>query len=183
MTGDSEMTVLGLLIVSLLAFFLKGVIGTGTTTIIVSIGSLFIEPKITIVLASFVNIFGGISMVRIDNIRLSNFYWIPIAISMFIGSVFGALLLSIMVSEFFAVLLGAAFFLNALWFIFFKKTELIETDTPSAANYLDLAVGAFAGFCGGFIGINAPPLISHFGKYLSKGFLRKLLVYIFIPAQ
>ena len=40
----------------------------------------------------------------------------------------------------------------------------------------------FAGFCGGFIGINAPPLVTHFGSILSKSHLRKLLVFIFIPA-
>jgi uncharacterized membrane protein YfcA len=47
---------------------------------------------------------------------------------------------------------------------------------------MDLGVGALAGFCGGFIGINAPPMVLHFGRYLDKRYLRRLLVLIFIPA-
>ena len=47
---------------------------------------------------------------------------------------------------------------------------------------MDLGVGALAGFCGGFIGINAPPLVLHFGRHLDKRYLRRLLVLIFIPA-
>ncbi len=47
---------------------------------------------------------------------------------------------------------------------------------------MDLGVGAFAGFCGGFIGINAPPLVLHFSRNLDKRLLRRLLVLIFIPA-
>ncbi len=105
-------------LVSLAAFFLKGVTGTGTTTVVVAIGSLFIDPKLTVVLASFINIFGG------------------------------------------------AFLLTALWFLFRVPAPQKRQDPPIAADPIDLGIGTIAGFCGGFIGINAPPLVLHFQQGL-----------------
>ena len=78
-------------LVALVAFFLKGVTGTGTTTVIVALGSLFIDPKLTVVLASFINIFGGLSMVRVDPLPLPRRYWMPISMLMVAGSVAGAI--------------------------------------------------------------------------------------------
>lgn len=57
-----------------------------------------------------------------------------------------------------------------------------NAEVPARASIADLGVGGFAGFCGGVIEINAPPLIIHFGCYLDKRHLRRLLVLIFIPA-
>lgn len=166
------------------AFFLKGVTGTGATTVIVAIGSLFIDPKLTVVLASFVNIFGGLSMIRIDPLPLSRRYWMPISALMVAGSVVGATALEVIPNQQFQLILGGAFLLTALWFLFRvpTPTPLGSREPPGIAGGMDLGVGAIAGFCGGFIGINAPPLVLHFSQNLNKRQLRRLLVLIFIPA-
>jgi len=169
-------------LVGLTAFFLKGVTGTGTTTVIVALGSLIVEPKLTIVLASFINIFGGLSMVRVDPVRLAGRYWVPIALFMIAGSVLGAMALRHIPNRQFQLILGSAFLLTALWFIFRAAQPRDATTQPTQADGMDLGVGAFAGFCGGFIGINAPPLVLHFSRFLDKRHLRRLLVLIFIPA-
>lgn len=169
-------------LVALAAFFLKGVTGTGTTTVIVALGSLFIDPKQTIVLASFINIFGGLSMVRVDPVPLSRRYWIPISLLMIVGSVAGAITLEGIPSQQFQLILGGAFLLIALWFLFRVPPPQEVRDPPTTAGGMDLGVGTVAGFCGGFIGINAPPLVLHFSRSLDKRRLRRLLVLIFIPA-
>ena len=169
-------------LVSLAAFFLKGVTGTGTTTVIVALGSLFIDPKLTIVLASFINIFGGLSMVRVDPVPLSRRYWMPISLLMIAGSVAGAVALNVIPSQQFQLILGGAFLLIALWFLFRVPAPQEISEPPTTAGGMDLGVGTVAGFCGGFIGINAPPLVLHFSRSLDKRRLRRLLVLIFIPA-
>lgn len=169
-------------LIGLIAFFLKGLIGTGTTTVIVALSSLVIDPKLTIVLASFVNIFGGLAMVRIDRAELPARYWVAISIMMVIGSVVGAAALAVIPNEPFQLILGAAFFGVALWFLLRVPGPREHAAVPGRASISDLGVGGFAGFCGGFIGINAPPLVLHFGRYLDKRNLRRLLVLIFIPA-
>ena len=92
---------------------MKGVTGTGATTVIVAIGSLFIDPKLTVVLASFVNIFGGLSMIRIDPLPLSRRYWMPISALMVAGSVVGATALEVIPNQQFQLILGGAFLLTA----------------------------------------------------------------------
>lgn len=149
---------------------------------IVSLGSLFIDPKLTIVLASFINIFGGLSMVRVDPIPLARKYWVSISVFMVAGSVAGAMTLKVIPNQPFQLILGTAFLMTAHWFIFRMPDPRQNRDLPVRAGALDLGVGAFAGFCGGFIGINAPPLVLHFGRHLDKRHLRRLLVLIFIPA-
>jgi len=169
-------------LVALSAFFLKGVTGTGTTMVIVAMGSLFIDPKLTVVLASFINIFGGLTMIRVDPLPLSRRYWIPISALMVAGSVIGAITLGVIPSQLFQLILGGAFLLTGLWFLFRVIVPQESREPPTTAGIMDLGVGAFAGFCGGFIGINAPPLVLHFSRDLDKRWLRRLLVLIFIPA-
>ena len=149
---------------------------------IVALGSLFIDPKMAIVLASFINIFGGMSMVRVDPVKLAGRYWIPIALSMVAGSISGAAALKHIPASQFQLILGGAFLLTALWFLLRVPGPHEKTRLPTRAGAVDLNVGALAGFCGGFIGINAPPLVFHFSRHLDKRCLRRLLVLIFIPA-
>ncbi len=170
-------------VIALIAFFLKGITGTGTSTVIVALASFVISPKWAVILASFINIFGGLAMVYVDPIPLTKRYWLSITVTMIMGSIIGAWTLSIVSNELFNIVLGAAFLLASLWFLFNSSQEkLSEKPAPSTASAEDLTVGTFAGFCGGFIGINAPPLILHFGRMLDKRRLRRLLVLIFIPA-
>lgn len=168
--------------ISLAAFFLKGVTGTGTTTVIVALGSLFIDPKLTVVLAAFINIFGGLGMVRVDPLPLPKRYWIPIAVLMVAGSVLGAMALAVIPNQPFQLILGTAFLVTALWFLFQVPAPRENRELPDRAGAMDLGIGTVAGFCGGFIGINAPPLVLHFSRDLDKRRLRRLLVLIFIPA-
>jgi len=168
--------------VALGAFFLKGITGTGTTTVIVALCALFIEPKLTIVLASFINIFGGLSMLRVDPVRLARPYWMPIALLMVAGSIMGAAALKHIPARQFQLILGCAFLLTALWFLLRAPRSREPVHPPARAGAADLGVGALAGFLGGFIGINAPPLVLHFGRRLDKRHMRRLLVLIFIPA-
>lgn len=169
-------------LIGLLAFFLKGTAGTGTSTVIVALSSLVIPAKETVILAAFVNIFGGLFMWRIDPLPIRKRYWIPISAAMIIGSVIGALMLKVISPQRFQAILGTAFLLTGVWF-FRRAGASVRTDaTPAAAGPGDLSVGLFSGICGGFIGICAPPLVLHFGRYLDKARLRRLLVIIFIPA-
>lgn len=168
--------------ISFFAFFLKGVTGTGTTTMVVALSSFIIDPKLSIVLASFINMFGGLSMLRIDPVPLPKPFWIPITITMIIGSIIGALTLLYTDSTIFKIILGVVFFLAALWFLFSTKATNKAPPLKEKATKSDIGIGLFAGFCGGFIGVNAPPLVLHFGKFLDKRHLRRLLVIIFIPA-
>lgn len=169
--------------ISFVAFYLKAITGTGTGTVVVSLSSFFIDPKLSVVLASLINIVGGFSMIRIDPVPLAREYWLPVAVSMTAGSILGASALRYIPPHYFQLILGVAFLMASLWFL----TRSVQADTglvrvKHKASMLDNVTGIVAGFCGGFVGVNAPILILHFSRDLDKRHLRRLLVIIFIPA-
>jgi len=169
--------------ISLLAFFVKGITGTGTSTVIVALCSLILPAKTAVILASFINIFGGLSMLKIDPIPLPKRFWQSIALMMVIGSFVGAATLRAVPTEQFSKVIGLTFLIVGVW-LFFRKPRVAsaENGVPNNASVGDMTVGCVSGFLGGFVGINAPPLIVHFGRFLDKAQLRRLLVLIFIPA-
>ena len=170
-------------LVGLLAFYLKGITGAGPAVVIISFSSLIIDPKSTIVLASFVNVFGGFAMLRVDHVDVGKKYWIPIAFVMAVGSVAGAALLKVIPNDGFQIILGIAFILTGVWFIIrTPESGDFKSDAPRKAGLMDMGVGAFSGVLGGFIGVNIPPLVLHFGRVLDKRNLRRLLVLIYLPA-
>ncbi len=169
--------------ISLVAFSVKGVSGMGTGMIVVPLASLVIEPKSAVILASLVGIFGGFSMLRVDRVWLAPRYWIPIAVTMVLGSIAGALTLEVIPIALFSAFLSLVFLFWGIWFVLRASASSPgESPSPISARLKDLIVGSLAGFLGGFVGINAPPLILYFSRHLNKRLLRRLLVLISLPA-
>ena len=170
-------------LISLIAFFLKGVMGTGTGTVMMAMATFVIDPKLAVVIAAFTSIFSGLLMLPMDRgTTLPPRFWMPVAAVMVAGSAAGAMSLRYVPTDIFKVILGTAFLLAGLWFGLRRKQTVSSAQAPKIASKTDLGVGLFSGYCGGFIGVNASPLIIHFGRYLDKRHLRRLLVLIFIPA-
>ncbi len=169
-------------LIALAAFYLKGITGTGTSTVVVSCASFLIDPKLAVVLAAFMNVFGGFAMIKFDHGTLKPGYWVPVAAAMVLGSLLGAWALKAIDPEIFKLVLGCAFLLCSAWMLVGKPPTTGVSISPDRSTDIDFGVGTFAGFCGGFIGINAPILILHYGRYLDKRLLRRLLILIFIPA-
>ncbi len=166
----------------LIAFILKGMTGTGTATVIIALCTLILPPKDAIVLSAFINIFGGFASLRLDKTKLHLRYWGPVALMMAIGVIIGGTALKFIDARLFEIILGGVFILIALRFIFGKKNDAAKDENaPEIASLTDMGVGLFTGMSGGFIGLKAPPLIAHFGRYLNKANLRRLLILIFIP--
>jgi len=134
-------SVIGL--IGFVAFFLKGITGTGTSTAIVAFSALVIDPKLAIVLAAFVNVFGGLYMVRMDPVPLALRYWGVIAVLMAVGSVCGAYILKIIDGGIFNVILGLVFLCVAVTFVAGKTDEETQESAPEKASILDMAVGYF----------------------------------------
>lgn len=170
-------------LITFFALFMKGITGTGTSTVLIAFSSLLIDPKLSVVLASCINIYGGLLMLRLDPVRLSTGFWLPIALAMGAGAVAGAMTLKCVEPGVFELILGVIFLTVAFRFLFMANQDLSKQEgAPESAAAKDLSISSFAGFCGGFVGINAPVLITHFGRYLNKQYLRRLLVLIFIPS-
>lgn len=169
--------------IAFLAFYIKGITGTGVGVTLVALGALFIDPKMIIVVKAFIAVLGGLAMVKIDSVTLPKRYWIPIASVMVTGSILGAMGLKIIGKDLFEKILGGTFLLLSCWFLALSpKIKERDLKPPDKSNPLDWLISAVSGFLGGFIGVNAPVLITWFARKLDKAHLRRLLVLIFIPA-
>ncbi len=113
-----DATSIALALIALIAFYLKGVMGTGNSTVIIACASFFIDPKIAVVLTSLLNVFGGLAMIRVDPVPVQLKYWVPIGVMMALGSVAGAVALKNISPDLFKLVLGFAFLLSSGWFLF-----------------------------------------------------------------
>lgn len=168
--------------ISFFAFFLKGIIGVGTATIIVAFGSLILPSKDIVVLVSFLNLIAGFSMIYVDPLKLEKKFLLIVSLCMVIGSIVGALLLYVVSLEYFKIALGVMFLISSLFFIysvFTKEPKLLDSKDISIG---DVVISFISGFCGGLVGICAPPLVVYYGMYLNKRYLRRFLVIVLIPA-
>lgn len=158
--------------------------GTGINTVVIALSSFFIEPKMTIVLASFISIFGGLGMLNIDKKVIVQSFWLPITLAMMVGGICGAMALKYVDARIFEFVLGSGFLIVSLWLIAdTDKTDVLDKKAPHKAGLIDNVMGMFAGFCNGFIGLSAVPLITYFSRVLTKKGLRRFLVLLYLPVS
>ena len=176
---DGYLPYLILALIALMANYLKGVIGTGTGTVMMATSTLIIDPKLAVVVISYISIFSSLAMIRLKSVQLAPTYWAPIALAIAVGSVFGAMALKYVPSDVFKTILGVVFFFAALWFGWKRRLATQFPPPPQSPVPTDLAVATGSGFLGGFVGINASPLVMYFGSRLDKLHMRRLFVLIF----
>lgn len=176
---DGYLPYILLALVTLGGNYLKGVIGTGTGTVMMALSTLFIDPKLAVVVISFISIFSSLAMIRMKSVQLADTYWAPIAAAIACGSVFGAMALKYVPADIFKTVLGVVFFFAALWFGWKRRRIADFPPPPALPAGGDLAVACGSGFMGGFVGMNASPLVMWFGSRLDKQHMRRLFVLIF----
>ncbi|WP_414837397.1 sulfite exporter TauE/SafE family protein [Candidatus Nanosalina sp. VS9-1] len=174
------------ILLGVLAFFahiVKGLTGFGPAIVFVSIGSMIYDPTKVIVLASLLDIIGG-SYLSILNPEFfeNKKYWAPIGLLMVTGAVIGGVALSVIPPGLFEYLLGGAIILISFWFLLGKFKPEEGSEGTEKLQVLDGAVGAFAGFCGGFTGMGGPPLVVYLGSKFRKELFRAVVVPIFLLA-
>lgn len=177
------MIYIALAFISFCAHFLKGFMGVGINTVTIALASFFIEPKMTIVLASFISIFGSLGMLHHDTKTVKRGFWVPVTTTMFIGGVCGAMALKYIDPHIFEIILGSAFLIISFWMIINPNFTQQSDTAPKKAKLSDTLMGYFGGFCNGFIGLSAVPLIAYFSRYFDKKHLRRFLVLVYLPVS
>lgn len=167
-------------ILALIAHVVKGLTGFGPAIVFVSIGSLFYDPMDVIVLASLLDVIGGIYLLYLNPEFLRNReYWVPIGLLMVTGAVFGSLMLSLVSASLFEYVFGTAIIMISLWFISGRSELNKESDEAHELGALDGIIGVFSGFCGGFVGMGGPPLVAYLGNKFDKKLFRAIIIPVF----
>ncbi len=170
-----------MILTGFLSALVKGITGTGLGTVVVSLSTLALDAKDAVVLSSILSLFAGLIMYKSDDISLSRAYTLPVVFSVLAGTAIGAGMLKVLDKRLFEILLGTVFILMSLWFVTGGLKPRGDGKPPERADGRDIAVSMGAGACTGLVGISLPLLFWHFGSRLSRAYLRRMVVIIFIP--
>lgn len=165
-----------------LAYFLKATAGFGSMIVMLAVGSLIIGPVPALLLTAFLDVIGGLALLKIDSTRDSRRRWLPLSVAMLIGVVVGALLLKLIALPRLQYVLGATLLVVGIWLIVFKRpeTDIPMQEMPLQTSAKDLVVCFVSGTSGGLTGISAPPVLYYFGSRFGKEALRRILTRIFL---
>jgi len=169
--------------ITLLAFFIKGATGFGTALVMVPISTVIVGAHHAIVVSSILDTIGGSILFLRNPLHDSRRFWIPMAAGMVAGSVVGGVVLSFVPVGGFRLFLGLVVIVLGLWFVTGRgggSKRALPSTPPRTASAGDVAVAAFAGFCGGLFGISGPPIIYYLGNRLAKSAFRSTLVAVFL---
>ncbi|MGH9752959.1 MAG: TSUP family transporter [Blastocatellia bacterium] len=172
-----------LLPIVFLAYFCKATTGFGAAIILLPLGSLVIGPIPALMLATLLDVIGGVALLRIDSTRDSWRLWLPLGVAMMLGAGIGGLLLKFVALRNIDYFLGVTLFIVGVWLIFFRLRQRAAVESailPDSYTGKDLAVCLLAGTSGGLTGVSGPPLMYYFGKKFAKESLRKILTRIFL---
>jgi uncharacterized membrane protein YfcA len=180
-----EVEYLALPLIALLAFTLKAMTGFGPALVVISLGSLFLPPQTVVAISAVLDLIAGAVLLRSDWVQGGQRYWAPLAAAIVIGSVVGAVFLTLIPTPQLRQLIGVAIFVLGLWFILGRARahgpELAQ-ELPARSTHRDRLVTLVGGVLGGLIGISGPPIIWHFGRQFTKRVFRQILVPVFVIA-
>ena len=179
------MDLLILAVVAFFAFFLKGMTGFGPAMVIISLGALFFPPHQIIAAGAVLDCIAGAVLLKNAGMKDNPGFLSGILLSMAAGVVLGAISLRYISPTFFTLLLGLAIFVVSLWLIIFRgrpSSSPLLAALPNEPSRSDLIYSCIAGFSGGLIGIDGPPIVWHFGRHYNKEVFRSLLVTVFLVA-
>ena len=170
--------------VALGAYIVKGATGFGSAITFVAVAGLFIGVAEAVVVATFLDLAGGLAMMRLTSAGDARGFWGPLVVSIAVGSVLGGLTLLWMPVDGLGVAIGSVVMLIGVWFLAGRpgvSGELQEA-VPARPSWRGHAVSFLSGFSGGFLGMSGPPMVFYLGSWLAKDSFRRVLVPILLTA-
>ncbi|MFP4623725.1 MAG: sulfite exporter TauE/SafE family protein [Gemmatimonadota bacterium] len=177
-------TLLALAATTLLAFAVKAATGFGPALVVVSLGSLLVGPAQAVVLAAFLDLASGASLLWIDRRRLRPGHWWRLALTMSAGAVAGGLLLDVIPTETLTRIVALGILGFGLWMLL-QRPDHTRGPTARAAPRRPLVehgIVAAGGVSGGLIGVGGPPLVVYYGARLPKQAFRATIVSLLLAA-
>jgi uncharacterized protein len=184
-------TALAFAAISLLAYAVKAATGFGPAIVVVSLGSLLVGPFHAVVLAAFLDVLGGLGVMRSDRGQRARVRWRGLAATMCVGAIAGGLLLPVVPTTWLRAIVGLGVLAFGLWMLLAPLGRRVPPEPrPASAPppvrsrsvAADHGVAAVAGVSGGLLGLGGPPLIMYFGSRLEKADFRALLVPVLLAA-
>lgn len=120
-----------------------------------------------------------------DPVKDSRSFWVPLTVAMSAGSIAGGILFKFVPAESLNLLLAVVITGLGAWFVTGRGKNgesSLEQHLPDTCARSDMAVSAFAGFCGGLFAVSGPPIVYWLGRRFAKYPFRRALIAVFFFA-
>jgi len=164
-----------LLLTSITAYFIKGLVGFGPSLLLVPILSLFVDFKSAVVIATMADISSGLIIVIKERKRIHLHKIFVIALGLMIGTLLGVSLFNLFSMHLLKRLYGIMLIFLVLQSVIKKQHE------PEVFHKVKAFFAGFlGGICGGLFNTNGPPIVMYLNKVVhDHKFLRSNISAIF----
>lgn len=167
-----------LALATIIAYFVKGLVGFGPSLIILPILSLFVGFKEAIAIGTLADIVSGVVILSFDRKNIRKRIIFNTFLGMFVGTTIGVQVLNALntdiLKKFFGILIIALVLIG-------YKNSSTEIKHKRFNKIKSLAVGLFAGLMGGILNTNGPILVMYYKKiFYSAKILRTNLTAILL---
>lgn len=179
------LTMAALLLITFLAYFVKGLAGFGPALLVVPFFTLLAGVELALPASAFFDVLAG-SLLLFQIYRQIDWkFCLPLMLAMGSGSFLGAELVFYLPLEGIRFAMGIFIFLFAL-FLGLKKnparndSAMLPENRFSRRRLYGVGAGFLGGVFGGLIGMSGPPLIMYMKQAYPKDFFRTQLIVVFM---
>ena len=181
----NETVIAALLLITFLAYFIKGLAGFGPALIIVPFFTLLAGMELALPASALFDVLAGTLLLFQVYREIEWRFCLPLMLAMGMGSFAGAQLIFHLPLELVRLGMGIfiLFFALFLWFTAGRSNTPVITAAESGFNkrhFYGMAAGFTGGVFGGLIGISGPPLIMYMKQVYRKNFFRTQLIVVFM---
>jgi uncharacterized membrane protein YfcA len=178
-------TIVALLLVTLAAYFIKGLAGFGPALLIVPFFTLFAGVELALPASAFFDVLAGTILLSQVYRQIHWQFCFPLMLAMGLGSFTGAQLVFYVPLEWIRGGMGIFILLFALflWTSASRQNHssgVPQKHTSPARYWYGTLTGFVGGICGGMIGMSGPPVIMYMKRVYSKDFFRTQLIVVFM---
>lgn len=169
---------------SFIGFVLKAIASFGPGIVMVPVGALIFGAREMVLLSGCLDFISNISLFRPQKTHFKNPFWLSMLVSMIIGTMLGASLLSLLPVAYFELILGVLLIPVGLWTIHNRKrvTQSSDLQYPQSVKHSDLLVTFLSGCMSGLSGITAPVLAWYFHRQYNRRIYREIMIPLLLAS-
>ncbi|MEJ2636862.1 MAG: sulfite exporter TauE/SafE family protein [Calditrichia bacterium] len=173
------MTSIILFLVTIVAYFIKGLSGFGPAMVVVPMFTLFAGAPLALTASALLDAVSGIILIFSVWRKIDWRFVLPIIVAISLGSFFGAQLVFIIPLNALRKIIGIFLSLFIIYLLINPNSDNGAGKKRPSPWYTSLA-GLLSGITGGLVGMSGPPLVSFMKYHFPKDFFRTQLIAIFL---
>lgn len=173
---DSTVFIIVSLVVTFIAYFIKGIAGFGPSLIVIPVFSLFIDIKDAVIIAALADVLSSFVLVVRGYQTIKWKIFKRVGIGLLTGTIIGVSLFKVSNTDLLKKILGI--FILIYIFLPFITKKLSKKKFKKQSGVI---FGFVGGICGGMINTNGPPVVIYISRIIKdRIYIRSTLAALFL---